>query len=219
MSEYNKARRLKSISNLKSLSVDFVDDLDTTYENSTVRLRVKCKAGCGEIVSGISSNIIKTNGLNCKSCRYKKASISQTKHQCPKWFRARFNAVYQRCFSEESKSYKNYGGRGIKLLFGSPDEMWDHVSTLPNCSKHLTIDRTDNDGNYEAGNLRWASRKLQNQNQRKNKMTGIKQSNGSPNYQARIGYMGKEIYLGSFKKLKDAKKARKEAELLYGERL
>lgn len=73
------------------------------------------------------------------------------------------NAI-DRCRRDTHKQYKDYGGRGIRVC----DE-WqgvdgfkpflDHIGPKPDPS--LTLDRIDNDGDYEPGNVRWLSRKAQ----------------------------------------------------------
>lgn len=79
------------------------------------------------------------------------------------WIRMR-----HRCYSKACKDYRYYGGRGIKMC----DEWrrdYDAFRTwaLRNgVRKELTLDRIDNDGNYEPGNCRWISQSEQNLNKR-----------------------------------------------------
>ena len=78
-----------------------------------------------------------------------------------------------RCLNPNATGYKNWGGRGIKFS----DEFLDinvwmkYVKSLPNYENrekdNLTLDRINNDGNYEKGNLRWVNKKAQNKNRRK----------------------------------------------------
>jgi len=71
----------------------------------------------------------------------------------------------RRCFDEKDKDYKNYGALGIKVC-----EEWRynfmsfllHVNLAPNSA--LTLDRIDSSKDYEPGNVRWATRELQNLN-------------------------------------------------------
>ena len=84
------------------------------------------------------------------------------------------NWLYQRCVRAKSRcrnnKNRNYGGRGIKFKFKTPTQMAEHLIGLPDFlnakEKELTVDRIDNYGNYETGNLRWATSKTQNNNQR-----------------------------------------------------
>lgn len=72
----------------------------------------------------------------------------------------------QRCTNPNNGGFKNYGGRGIKIY----DQWRDFTNFLADVgerpSRELTLDRIDNDGHYEPGNVRWATRKEQSQNQR-----------------------------------------------------
>lgn len=70
----------------------------------------------------------------------------------------------RRCNNPNSCRYYTHGGRGIKFLFKSFDEFFAAVGPRP---EGLTLDRIDNDGHYEAGNLRWATPSQQVSNRRR----------------------------------------------------
>lgn len=76
-----------------------------------------------------------------------------------------WNQMIQRCTNPNVKGYENYGGRGIEVC-----ERWRnfenfyHDMGAPQLGR--SIDRINNDGNYEPGNCCWASRKQQNTNRR-----------------------------------------------------
>ena len=80
----------------------------------------------------------------------------------------RYDAILARCSNPEHKHWKDYGGRGIKCLFETRMEFIQWVSTnLPHKDyKGVEIDRENNDGDYEPGNLRLATRKENTQNRR-----------------------------------------------------
>lgn len=78
-----------------------------------------------------------------------------------------WRGMLDRCNNEKSTSYVNYGGRGIRVC---PE--WEAsyeaflASVGPRPSPSHTLDRIDNDGNYEPGNVRWATPSQQARNKR-----------------------------------------------------
>jgi len=75
--------------------------------------------------------------------------------------------MIRRCTDEEYQGYKWYGGRGIKVC-----EKWSHSFSAfykdigPKTSINLTLERIDNNKNYEPGNVRWATWEEQVKNKR-----------------------------------------------------
>ena len=86
--------------------------------------------------------------------------------------------MHQRCYNEKHEAFKHYGGRGIKIAEEwnryTPDGERDleipfsrflkHIG--PRKSKKFSVDRINVDGNYEPGNVKWATAKEQRANQR-----------------------------------------------------
>jgi len=66
-----------------------------------------------------------------------------------------WDAAKQRCTNKRDKDYASYGGRGIQFRFISFDQFFVTLGRRP--TKLHQLDRIDNDGHYEPGNVRWAT--------------------------------------------------------------
>ena len=76
-------------------------------------------------------------------------------------------SMRQRCCDVNHKQYPDWGGRGIKILWTRYEDFYRDMS--PGYQPGLTIERINNDGNYEPGNCKWATYKEQNLNRRSNR--------------------------------------------------
>lgn len=86
-------------------------------------------------------------------------------------YRAIRNAI-ARCTNPEHQAWDNYGGRGIRVhepwmcSESGPVLFLEHIGKRP--GRGYELDRIDNDGHYEPGNVRWVKRKKNARNRRSN---------------------------------------------------
>jgi hypothetical protein len=78
-------------------------------------------------------------------------------------------AMKQRCYNPKAQQYKNYGARGIQVCDRWLNSYMAFEQDMGLKPEGLSLDRIDNNGNYEPGNCRWATAKQQRRNQRNNR--------------------------------------------------
>ena len=126
----------------------------------------RCVCGTERILT--EASVKSGNTRSCGCLQRKLLSIRASKHGGSSWPEYRvWCAMKERCYLISDPAYANYGGRGISVC-----ERWkisfanfiNDMGRRP--SDFHSLDRIDNDGNYEATNCRWATRLEQNNNQR-----------------------------------------------------
>ena len=148
--------------------------IEATKERKNSYVVYKCKCDCGNIAYRtksslrISVKISKNGGPYCDECAKNAQRQAVMKHGM--WAQnARLYRICRgakgRCEDPKNSSYKDYGARGIKFKFNSIQHMYEW-SLENGYADNLSIDRINNDGDYEPSNCRWVDIYTQANNKR-----------------------------------------------------
>ena len=124
----------------------------------------RCTCGVERAVAGI--HLVRGASRSC-GCFRPKLKRKARDHPLYKTY---WNIV-QRTENQNNASFHNYGGRGIKMCERWRKDFWSFVEDMGDKPTPMhTIEREDNDLGYEPRNCKWASRKQQMRNMRRNRM-------------------------------------------------
>lgn len=130
-----------------------------------------CICDCGAKVAADSSSLRRGRVKSCGCKKTEPENNGMFKHGRTQSLEHRiWRAMRARCTSPSHPRYKWYGGRGIGVC-----ERWqvfeNFLEDMGDCPAGMSIDRINNEGNYEPGNCRWATQATQVQNQSRTKLT------------------------------------------------
>lgn len=140
-----------------------------------------CVCDCGKRVSVIGTHLRNGNTTSC-GC-YKLDLLRERVTKCPNKNPHLYTAwrnMKQRCLNPHHPAFRYYGARGISVCKEWSDDYAAFQGWALNHGylEGLTIDRINNDGNYEPSNCRWVTMSVQCNNKRNNK---IKDNTGRKN--------------------------------------
>jgi hypothetical protein len=131
----------------------------------------ECQCSCGS-KRDVKASYIKTGKVTHCGCEYLDKSNPRKKHGMygTKEYNA-WNAMKSRCYNKDYPSYSSYGGRGIKVCdewLNNFTAFYEYIGDAP--SVEYSLDRINFDGDYEPGNVRWATVYTQNNNRGSNRV-------------------------------------------------
>ena len=129
-------------------------------------MKVRCDCG---VEFAAPQTEIKNGGIKSCGClrsETSRANGQQTRRHgmsgTAEW--KTFHSAKKRCRNPNDTRFDDYGGRGIEFRFESFEQFYAELGPRP--SPAHSIDRIDNDGHYEPGNVRWATNEEQRLNKR-----------------------------------------------------
>lgn len=155
--------------------------IETMSSHNKKHLLARCVCDCGNIKTIRLSRLKSGDTKSCGCLRKEHMAKVSTRHglSTVNGKETRLHRIWanmkDRCLLGSHFAYKNYGGRGICVC----DEWLDYLSfhdwAMSNGYKsNLTIERKDNDGNYDPSNCCWVEKCQQGRNQRTTKLDGVK---------------------------------------------
>ena len=166
---------------------------------------------CGFCGKDFEARISNVNSGHTISCGCQKGGI--THGLSHNHFYKTWKNMMERCYNLKNKNYKDYGGRGISVCTD-----WQDLANFVSWAEStyiegMTMDRINNDGNYEPNNCRWADASTQVLNQRMRRTNtsgyvGITWVESKLKWVSRITTEKKRILLGDYKTIEEAVLAR-----------
>jgi len=192
-----------------------IKDMGMQYQTNKSSLKRRMaifECECGSEHRAQASDVKRGHVSRCRKCSFKKRgqkliTHGLSKHKCfPTW-----HNMMRRCYNESHNGYEIHRSRGISVC-----EEWHDISIFKvwfdtNFKEGLSIDRINNNGNYEPSNCRFATQTIQSRNTTShyvNNTSGYrgvyKASSKKGTWRAQISLKHKSVHIGNFNNKIDA---------------
>lgn len=172
--------------------------------NKHGRILWKCRCDCGSEREVSSGNLLRHLTKSC-GCQRRETAARQALHhltRTPEW--NTWVGIRNRCSNRKEPAYKYYGARGISVCDRWQESFTNFLADMgPKPGPKFSIDRVDNDGNYEPGNCRWATQLEQVNNTRHNThLTFQSRTQNISQWAKELGFPSDNVIVGRIGKLK-----------------
>lgn len=133
--------------------------------------KVHCRCECGRLCTVDAGNLRSGRTTSCNNHRdHVNQTHGHTKNQRPTPEYRTWQNMLKRCYKPNAHRYERYGGRGIRVCdrWRSFENFLADMGSKP--SPKYSLDRINNDGNYEPSNCRWSSLQRQSRNKSTSRM-------------------------------------------------
>ena len=140
---------------------------------------LECRCDCGSVRKVLDHSLLSGRSRSCGCVRAANFVARATRHGATKGGRETpehraWRHMVARCTSASHPSFKDYGGRGITVSEGWRADFAAFLKDVGLRPSPLhSVDRIHNDGNYEPGNVRWATQEEQMSNTRKSRLFDV----------------------------------------------
>lgn len=155
---------------LTGQTFDKLTVIERAENNKHGQVMWRCRCSCGNFCTVASNLLIGGNTKSCGCLRHQ--AYHKTHGLSASVIYRKYKDILSRCYNPNRQNYERYGGRGITICEewkNNFQAFYDYVSKLEHFDeKGYSLDRIDNNGNYEPSNVRWADNKTQCRNKRNN---------------------------------------------------
>jgi hypothetical protein len=141
-------------------------------QNKQGQSRWMCLCDCGNEHEALGWHLKKDQVKSC-GCIRSESHVIHGMSNTPEW--NSFHAAKKRCNTKFADKWPDWAGRGIKFKFKNFQQFLDHIGPRPEPKLEYSLERIDNDGHYEPGNVKWATKAEQARNRRCDRCELLKQ--------------------------------------------